>query len=452
MIITFSMSVYKVGLKTNPNEQDHRVPVLSWSTCAYTIQSIERLLMDEDKPLFGSLPCRQDDCLSALTRFSSACWASVPLRTVHAHLSRLLTVLLPDPPVENAPCILHVDMFHLLVYAVLSYNSLHSTEPSGPSVDSSHVHLLHLITVAHMVQILLTSVTEEAAMDQDSGATEEEELTCQLYSTLRKHLGSVLPDVSSGWQLLHRLKVGLLPFLRAAALFFHYLNSSVPPTDLMGSGPGQWEVLCSYLSLPSNLLLLYQSHRSLLDPLIHRWCHHPALKHTLQGGGDFIRFPRESNRLIDLPEDYSVLINQASSFTCPRSGGDKSRAPTLCLVCGAMLCSQSYCCQVEVDGEDVGACTAHTFTCGAGVGLFLRVRESQVLFVAGKTKGCFYPPPFLDDYGETDQGLKRGNPLHLCLERYRKIERLWRQHGIPEVIGHAQEANQTLVAIDWQHL
>lgn len=35
-----------------------------------------------------------------------------------------------------------------------------------------------------------------------------------------------------------------------------------------------------------------------------------------------------------------------------------------------------------------------------------RVRESQVLFVAGKTKGCFYPPPYLDDYGETDQGLK----------------------------------------------
>ncbi|XP_045921228.1 E3 ubiquitin-protein ligase UBR2-like [Micropterus dolomieu] len=137
---------------------------------------------------------------------------------------------------------------------------------------------------------------------------------------------------------------------------------------------------------------------------------------------------------------------------CPRSGGDKSRAPTLCLVCGSMLCSQSYCCQTEVDGEDVGACTAHTFTCGAGLGLFLRVRESQVLFVAGKTKGCFYPPPYLDDYGETDQGLKRGNPLHLCSERYRKIERLWRQHGVAEVIGHAQEANQTLVAIDWQHL
>lgn len=38
--------------------------------------------------------------------------------------------------------------------------------------------------------------------------------------------------------------------------------------------------------------------------------------------------------------------------------------------------------------------------------LLSRVRECQVLFLAGKTKGCFYPPPYLDDYGETDQGLR----------------------------------------------
>lgn len=156
--------------------------------------------------------------------------------------------------------------------------------------------------------------------------------------------------------------------------------------------------------------------------------------------------------MIELPEDYSSLINQASNFSCPKSGGDKSRAPTLCLVCGTLLCSQSYCCQTELDGDDVGACTAHTYTCGSGVGIFLRVRECQVLFLAGKTKGCFYSPPYLDDYGETDQGLRRGNPLHLCKERFRKIQKLWHQHSITEEIGHAQEANQTLVGIDWQHL
>uniref|UniRef100_A0A7N9AXM8 E3 ubiquitin-protein ligase n=1 Tax=Mastacembelus armatus TaxID=205130 RepID=A0A7N9AXM8_9TELE len=452
MITTFSMSAYKVGLKVNPNEQDHRVPVLSWSTCAYTIQSIERLLMDEDKPLFGSLPCRQDDCLSSLTRFSSACWTAAPLKTVHTHFIRLFAALIPDSQVQNTPCVLDIDMFHLLVSFFASF---HSLDQSGRSVvDSAHLHLLHLVTVAHLVQILLTSNTEEVSMDQDNEGSEEEEAAiCQLYMRVCVCVCvSVLPKVSSGWQLWRCVKTGVLPFLRAAALFFHYLNSTALPADLLVAGPGQWEALCSYLSLPPNLLQLHHSHRTLLEPLIHRWCCHPGVRQTLQGGGVIVRFPRESNRLIELPEDYSVLINQASSFTCPRSGGDKSRAPTLCLVCGSMLCSQSYCCQTEVDGEDVGACTAHTFTCGAGLGLFLRVRESQVLFLAGKTKGCFYPPPYLDDYGETDQGLKRGNPLHLCSERYRKIERLWRQHSIAEVIGHAQEANQTLVAIDWQHL
>ena len=40
MITTFSLSTYKVGLNVNPNEQDQRIPVLIWSTCAYTIQTI----------------------------------------------------------------------------------------------------------------------------------------------------------------------------------------------------------------------------------------------------------------------------------------------------------------------------------------------------------------------------------------------------------------------------
>uniref|UniRef100_A0A673BJW4 E3 ubiquitin-protein ligase n=1 Tax=Sphaeramia orbicularis TaxID=375764 RepID=A0A673BJW4_9TELE len=449
MITTFSMSTYKVGLKVNPNEQDHRVPVLSWSTCAYTIQAIERLLMDEEKPLFGSLPCRQDDCLSSLCRFSSSCWTVAPPTTVHKHFIGLLAALVPDSQVENTPCILDIDMFHLLVYSVLSYSSVHSLDQSGRSVvDSAHLHLLHLVTVAHMVQILLSSTTGH-----------DNSVEAEACSKLHK-CDNRLYNVSSGWQLWRCVKAGVTPFLRAAALFFHYLNSTAPPADLLVPGVGQWEALCSYLSLPSNLLQLHHSHRAVLEPLIHSWCRHPGVHQTLRGGGVIVRFPRESNRLIELPEDYSVLINQASSFTCPRSGGDKSRAPTLCLVCGCMLCSQSYCCQTEVDGEDVGACTAHTFTCGAGLGLFLstsahtRARTHTHIYTYTHTPLKPYPPvlyiPHL--FSVSAPASRRGNPLHLCPDRYRKIERLWRQHGVAEVIGHAQEANQTLVAIDWQHL
>uniref|UniRef100_A0A9J7ZMB7 E3 ubiquitin-protein ligase n=1 Tax=Cyprinus carpio carpio TaxID=630221 RepID=A0A9J7ZMB7_CYPCA len=426
MLTTFGTATYKVGLKVHPNEQDPRVPIMCWGSCAYTIQCIERLLVDEEKPLFGSLPCRQDDCLSSLTRFGSACWTVSSHTTVQNHFIRLLAALVPDPRVENTPCILDIDMFHLLVSLVLSHPAILCLDSSGLSADAAQLHFLHLVTVAHIVQILLTSVPEEMQMEQEGGGAEreEEENVCMLYNTLRTHLGSGLHEVSSGWHLWHCVKAGILPYLRAAALFFHYLNGAPAPPELHS------------LSCSSTLKRSLQ----------------PMLKCLPFFTISRFRFPRESNHLIELPGDYSALINQASSFTCPKSGGDKSRAPTLCLVCGAMLCSQSYCCQTELEGEDVGACTAHTFACGAGVGIFLRVRESQVLFLAGKTKGCFYAPPYLDDYGETDQGLRRGNPLHLCQERYRKVQKLWRQHSITEEIGHAQEANQTLVGIDWQHL
>ncbi|XP_057197580.1 E3 ubiquitin-protein ligase UBR2 isoform X2 [Triplophysa rosa] len=454
MLTTFGTSTYKVGLKVHPNEQDPRVPIMCWVSCAYTIQSIERLLVDEEKPLFGSLPCRQDDCLSSLTRFGSACWIASSQAVVQSHFIRLLAALVPDSQVENTPCILDIDMFHLLVSLVLSHPALHCLDSSGMSSDTAQLYFLQLVTVAHLVQILLTSIPEEVQMEQESGGAErvEEESVCMLYNILRTHLSSRLREVSSGWHLLRSVKAGILPFLRTTALFFHYLNGAPAPPELHAVGVGEWEALCGYLCLPSNLLQLYYNNRELLEPLLQGWCSHPGVLQGLHNSTTLVRFPRESNHLIELPEDYSALINQASSFTCPKSGGDKSRAPTLCLVCGAMLCSQSYCCQTELEGDDVGACTAHTFACGAGVGIFLRVRESQVLFLAGKTKGCFYAPPYLDDYGETDQGLRRGNPLHLCQERYRKIQKLWRQHSITEEIGHAQEANQTLVGIDWQHL
>ena len=72
-----------------------------------------------------------------------------------------------------------------------------------------------------------------------------------------------------------------------------------------------------------------------------------------------------------------------------------------------VVCSQSYCCQTDLDGVTVGACTAHSHKCGAGSGLFLRVRECKLVMFSGRTKGCYMFPPYLDQYGETDQGLKK---------------------------------------------
>merc|ERR1719427_445788 len=81
--------------------------------------------------------------------------------------------------------------------------------------------------------------------------------------------------------------------------------------------------------------------------------------------------------------------------------------------------------------------------CGAGVGMFLRIRDCEVVLMHNHSKGLFLPAPYLDEYGESDRGLYRGNPLYLNEGRYRNLQQLWLRQRIPETIAQAMESKQT---------
>ena len=100
----------------------------------------------------------------------------------------------------------------------------------------------------------------------------------------------------------------------------------------------------------------------------------------------------------------------------------------------------------------VGACTYHASKCGAGVGLYLRIRECEILFLRISNRGSFACPPYLDEYGETDQGLRRGNPLRLCYDKYRQLNQMWLGHGLYESISRAIESSSSPMSTRWQHL
>uniref|UniRef100_A0A8C3HHS2 E3 ubiquitin-protein ligase n=1 Tax=Chrysemys picta bellii TaxID=8478 RepID=A0A8C3HHS2_CHRPI len=454
MLVLFATTVYRVGLKVAPNEADPRIPMMTWSTCAFTIQCIENLLEDEGKPLFGSLQNRQHSGLKALVQFAAAQRTTSPQSLIQKHLVRLLAVLLPNLKMEDTPSILDVDMFHILVGAVLSFPSLYwedtvDLQPSSISSAYNHLYLFHLVTMAHITQILLTSATESpTAQSQD---TSEEAHTAESFcrEVYQYTSGRDIP----GWHLWDCVKKGITPYLRCAALFFHYMLRVPPPEDLLlVSEEGEFKALCSYLSLPTNLFLLFEEYWGTVNPLLQRWCADPAVLSFLKGKNISLRYPRKRNNLIELPEDYSCLLNQASQFRCPRSFDDEQKHPVLCLFCGTMLCSQNTCCQELVNGEELGACTSHALQCGAGVCMFLKIRACRVVLIEGKTRGCLYPAPYLDEYGETDPDLKRGNPLHLCHERYRKLHLLWQQHCIIEEIARSQETNQIIFGFNWHLL
>ena len=47
---------------------------------------------------------------------------------------------------------------------------------------------------------------------------------------------------------------------------------------------------------------------------------------------------------------------------------------------------------------------------------------------------------------------RRGNPLHLCPERYRKLQQLWQHHCVLEEIARSLEVVNVMFAFEWQML
>ena len=51
----------------------------------------EQCLRDEEKPLFGALPSRQDDCLAAVVKFAAVCNQVIQPDIIKKHCVNLLS-------------------------------------------------------------------------------------------------------------------------------------------------------------------------------------------------------------------------------------------------------------------------------------------------------------------------------------------------------------------------
>lgn len=209
----------------------------------------------------------------------------------------------------------------------------------------------------------------------------------------------------------------MLPFLRCVAIFAHFLTDVSLPKRLVSAGQPckstpvipklsqseEYDVLCHYLGIPSNFSALGITY---LRQVALFWPRHSRIstmftnegsssdqsltrsgRTTLKPEFAHVMQPHRLNQLIKLPHDYSDLINSLAKFTCPNSKAEESRYPTMCLVCGHVLCSQNYCCQKRLKNDMIGACTYHAHFCGAGTGIFLRVRDCKILLLSTRGRG-----------------------------------------------------------------
>ena len=374
----FSQTTYRIGLDGLPHLQDERIPLMVWQSCGFTVHSIVVSQMDADKPVFGHLSSRHNDCLSAFIRFCGVVGSNFgEPKVIRSHGLKLLSTMLETD--DSNPSVLELDMFGLLVSLTYSLPSLFNGEGPAPlpSCNIQDSHILRLMFIGHITQILFSlskdwpSVPEEdfhhcppakecatmldlvdlinAARKQDVKEESQNEKTVNALAV---------------WQAIMEQSLG---FLRCSALFYQYLSSVAPPAELTSLLPPDLEFinLCKYLSLPFSPKHLLDSPFTL--SLVRKWAAHANVPDLLADSAN-LQFQTTVPRLVDLPTEYSELMNSITHFSCPRSVGEETRMPSpcMCLVCGKVVCSQSFCCQTELDGQTVGACAAHTLNCGAG--------------------------------------------------------------------------------------
>ena len=140
--------------------------------------------------------------------------------------------------------------------------------------------------------------------------------------------------------------------------------------------------------------------------------------------------------LVDLPDDLATLLQETQERTCKRCG-EVPADPALCLLCGEILCYQSFCCQSE-DGKR-GECNRHMDDCGGSMGIYFKVKTNIVLLLF-EQNGTFLLSPYLDSHGEVDINLRKGRPQRLHRQRYDELRKNWLQHGISNLVARKIEA------------
>ncbi|GMH23083.1 hypothetical protein Nepgr_024926 [Nepenthes gracilis] len=127
-------------------------------------------------------------------------------------------------------------------------------------------------------------------------------------------------------------------------------------------------------------------------------------------------------QLMRLPLVYQDILQRYIKARCPDCKTVQDD-PALCLLCGR-LCSPSWkqCCRES-------GCQAHAVSCGAGTGVFLRIRKTTIL-LQRNARQVPWPSPYLDAFGEEDVEMHRGKPLYLNEERYAALTFMVASHGL----------------------
>lgn len=159
--------------------------------------------------------------------------------------------------------------------------------------------------------------------------------------------------------------------------------------------------------------------------------------------------------LIRLPKSFVELYNvvnkvkgrDASNMDENEDSGSSETA--ICLLTGTVMRSGSSRRNFPSRSHrPPGACTMHARKHGSGIGIFFLLQKCTILLMHNN-KSAYSPSIYVDEHGEEDPGLRRGRPLFLNEARYRALEGLWRQQGIPREVAQIRSTSDRVIRDNW---
>jgi len=244
---------------------------------------------------------------------------------------------------------------------------------------------------------------------------------------------SLIPSDVTKEQLEARLQADCLPYMRIATLLRHYIYSE-PLPDIWEA---DWEFtrLAQYLGMADHDMSGRVDSAPCLGWLVPpatlttTWCRELgvfAAKSYLSARKlVLVNNSWRQPQLLRLPRNYDSIFqfyHKRVCTVCQKVPKD----PTLCLLCGVMVCLREACCRPPT-GDMMHEAVRHSVDCGAGTAPFLAVNSATIVVIRGK-RACIWGSIYLDAFGEEDRELKRGKPLFLNMERYQLLETQWLAH------------------------
>ena len=265
----------------------------------------------------------------------------------------LFSGILNDIHTVSIPAILYRDSFQVLVHIVQVMDLI-----SEKSISDlfSWIRICWMLEITKMFSSFVLNGSSKTDL---SSFFLENTVMADIYSSLNISLCDALSETQLEKLVALCETTGLI-FLRRTTLLCFSFFGMVPPTgkhglgfDLdtqdptMSSESSELTDLLVYLSLPSvkQLLLTKTNESSIERALIKSWIHNSRDELL------WTYFPAPiAFKLVDLPQTYDDLFEICRNFVCPNCN-QKPHDPAICLICGEIVCSQSYCCLKDGFGE-----------------------------------------------------------------------------------------------------